>query len=582
MKPFWGALLAAVVTFSGFEARAQNAYPPSNILKAGSQVSLELRQTWTSTIKGKDSDGDWTGDAKGSNGTAGTLFSFSQNNGSFVWQVAFTGGSEYCLLPNATSVNSSLSSTNRVVYEGVRLNKVGNADPVADNIGCRVVVNNGGSQPAPTPPAPPPPPTPSNNNPPALSWPVNLAVGQKWEFRLGNRPVVYRVAFSSVENRGGTNVYLGTLNTEGTADPVAQRKLEIFYSADTLAAYATDPQGGVTVCSFQGSSSLQNNVLTGAVYFRAAGASQFTTLTDANSAPCKANLEPQSGAIATPPAPPTQVQASFPPKVGQSWTVSIDGIAPWIIKYNSVDKTDVVGVATQSGVNQEALAFTTSAGAKVFAMTGKDGVYYCVFGATIQANGASFVGGTSVFQATNAKELTDLQKSCTATITADVSGSTTVVSNTPITPTNLVASFPPKPGQTWVLNIDGLSPWTMNFTKLDSDGDPTGTATQNGVTKAVFAFVDEGEQYFQVFDAKSTVFYCVFPANTRPNGAVASGGDAFTAPNSQADLVAMNKSCSVTLQNQTILQTQVQSLEVFASHRLFGALPTELKLIPNL
>lgn len=141
-----------------------------------------------------------------------------------------------------------------------------------------------------------------------------------------------------------------------------------------------------------------------------------------------------------------------------------------------------------------------------------------------------------------------MNRACTATITAD----STIGGNTPPLINTLIATFPPKPGQTWTLTIDGLAPWALNFTKLDSDGDPTGTGTQNGVAKNVYAFSDGSIFRFQVFDAQNTVFYCDFP-NTRPTTATVIGGSAFTAPNPQTRASAMNRACSVTINTSTLL-----------------------------
>ena len=445
MKQFWGAVLAFGAFFGNLGAQAQNAYPPSNIIKAGTQVSLELRQTWTAAISGKDSDGDWTGDARGANGTAGKLFSFSTSSSGFVFQVAYSGATEYCLLQNSSNVVNS--SGGNATYQGIRAYKQGTADPASDNANCRVTVSNQAAQPAPAPqpvPQPVPLPNPSGAQAqlPALTFPPRLDVGQRWEFRLGNRAIVYRAAFTGVENRGGTNVYLGTLLTDGSGDPFASRKLEAFQSGDTFAAYATDPQGGITVCSFTGSSSLQNNVLTGAVFFKNASDVQFRTLSDPGSAPCRANLEPVQGAVVQPvPQPvPKNLVATFPPKIGQSWTVTIDGLAPWVINFRALDQDgDPTGTALQNGVSRAALAFTSD-GLKIFGLAGDNNAQYlCVFAANAQANGATLAGGTALLLPQGANSPQNLNKSCTATLNSQSLSSLTKNSET--VRSSLVPSF---------------------------------------------------------------------------------------------------------------------------------------------
>jgi serine protease Do len=256
-----------------------------------------------------------------------------------------------------------------------------------------------------------------------------------------------------------------------------------------------------------------------------------------------------------PPSLPTNNPAgapNFPPKVGETWTVTLEGLAPWTLQFRELDQDgDPTGIATQNGTSNDTYAFRTQGGVSRFQMVSGDnsGSYFCDF-TTLQVNGNAFVGGRSGRSVRNpnggSSPVSSLNTTCTAAL-----GSSTQV-QTPINPpalptTALTPSFPPKPGQKWTLNIDGLAPWTLDFTKLDSDGDPTGTGTQNGVAKTVFAFTDSGDRYFQVFDARDTVFYCVFPNRPQISGSSFVGGRAFTAPNPQANATNMNRACNVTI-----------------------------------
>jgi hypothetical protein len=279
------------------------------------------------------------------------------------------------------------------------------------------------------------------------------------------------------------------------------------------------------------------------------GGNQFSSLNTTCTAAIVASAQPQP-----PTPPPTQnLSPVFPPKPGQKWTLTIDGLALWALDFTKLDSDgDPTGTGTQNGVAKTAFAFTAQDGSRYFQVfDAQNTVYYCIFPNRPQVSGASFVGGRA-FSAPNPQaNATNMNRACSTTITADGASSVTVP---PSLPTTTTASFPPKPGQTWTLNIDGFAPWALQFTKLDSDGDPTGTGTQNGVAKNVYAFRANANTFrFQVFDAQTTVYYCDFSGNPTPNGATVAGGIASSAPNPQAQATPLNRGCSVTLLSSTLL-----------------------------
>jgi hypothetical protein len=569
MKRFWG-IAALIGALLGSAAQAQNVYPPSNILRVGSQLTFELRQQWTGTVTGKDSDGDWQGNARAANGTQGQFVGFPEPNSStYAFQVGTTASSEYCVFNSANSVVNNAGGV--VVYAGSRFSQQGNAQAVNDNATCRVTVSNGGGGTVPQPTQPIQPPSQPTQPPslpgtqaqlPPLTFPPRLEVGQRWEFRLGNRAIVYRTALLAQENRSGTAVYTGTLVTDGAGDPVASRKLEMFFSQDTLATYATDPQGGVTVCSFQGAASLQNNVLTGTVFFRAPGQSQFSTLTAPTDAPCRANLEPIQGAAVQPtqPNPPPATQtftASLPAQVGDTWQISATGYQPWVLNLTKLDDGDPAGTATQGNARGDAFAIKGNDGSHAFLMGIGGRNFYCFIQPNTRFQGNSILGGLGeLIGSGNNAQAQNLNTPCTATLTAR--GGNTGGSTQPLAPT-LTASFPPKPGQTWTLTIDGLAPWTMVFDRTNQDG-VSGRATQNGVSSNAFAFVDGNENWFQV-SGNGLVYFCIFPARPQVSGSSLVGGTAFSAPDPNAQLTRLNRACTATLTSQTLLSLYKSGFE---------------------
>ncbi|MFN3265487.1 MAG: hypothetical protein ACK41E_01480 [Deinococcales bacterium] len=240
----------------------------------------------------------------------------------------------------------------------------------------------------------------------------------------------------------------------------------------------------------------------------------------------------------------------------------LEGLAPWTVQFTELDSDgDPAGFAVQNGVRTEAFAFRLQSGIARFQMVAadKNGSFFCDFD-TLQVSGNAFVGGRSARSVRNPNGGGNVFSSLNTSCTAALDSSTGV--QPPTLPIDLTPSFPPKPGQKWSLTIDGLAPWALQFTKLDSDGDPTGTGVQNGDSKPVFAYrLQSGTFRFQVFDSRSAVYVCDFPASIRPNGATVSGGAAGFAPNQDANLTSLNKSCSVTLLSSAVLQSSLAPFE---------------------
>ncbi len=577
MKKGWGVFLLVGALFGSLEARAQNAYPPSGFIKVGSQVSLELRQTWNSTISGKDSDGDWTGDVRGTNGTVGKLFAFSQDNNAFAFQVVYTGASEYCFLAGANTVSSSSASS--TTYVGTRFYKQGTANAAADNAPCRVTVSNGSSTVTqPVQPVQPPSLPGTQAQIPTLTFPPRLEVGQRWEFRLGNRPVIYRGALTGLDS--ARNVYTGSLITENATnsgiagDSVRERKLEMFFAQDTLATYATDPQGGVTVCSFKGAGTLQNNVLTGDVFFKGATESQFRVLTGALEAPCKLNLEPvaQTNQPVQPvqPVQPSQnLTATVPAQVGDTWRITANGFQPWILSFTSLDKSDAAGTATQGTAQGDTLGIKLSNGGYSFLIGIVNRIFACTLAPNATAQGATLTGSLfEIVTVGNQNQTKDLQTACSAILTAR--GTAAAVVTQPVQ--TLSANFPPRIGQTWAITIDGFAPWVVLFQDLNKVNEPSGTGLQNGRARLVLAYVNNGLKIFAMAGENEVIYYCAFAANTQAVGATFSGGTAFQEPKGAQQPTSMNRSCTATLTAQQILKAASTSIETRVSGQFLNIL----------
>jgi serine protease Do len=316
---------------------------------------------------------------------------------------------------------------------------------------------------------------------------------------------------------------------------------------------ASDNSGGSFFCDFD-RLQVSGNAFIGGRSGRSArnpngGNNVFTALNTSCVAAFGSSVQLAGNQPIQPPTIPQALTASFPPKPGQTWTLTIDGLAPWTINFTKLDSdNDPTGTSTQNGVTKTAFAFTVQSGQRYFQVFDAQSVYYCVFPNAVQRNGSSLIGGQAFTAPNPEANATNMNRACVVTITSDSS-----LQAPPALPV-LTASLPPKPGQFWTLTIDGLAPWALNFTKLDSDGDPTGTGTQNGTAKPVFAYaLQSGGFRFQVFDARNTIYVCDFPRNTPINGSSINGGAAGTAPNPDANMTSLGKSCFVTINSVALL-----------------------------
>jgi hypothetical protein len=421
-------------------------WPP----KPGEAWSLTIDglTPWAINFEKLDQDGDPTGTAtQGS--SVFTAFAFNDTGIAGVFQMANrqTSESYYCTF-KTLSIQGNSFTGGSALYQP----KGGQASSL--NKSCTATLgsaaNNNGN----------------NNQAQTLSWPPQLAVGQKWDYRLGSRPVVYHGNFSSVENQ----TYKGDLITDGTGDPIAKRTLSVVFSTkdDALIAFAEDPQGGITGCLFNGKASLQNNAYVGPTLFRAAGAKDFV---DQN-APCRMS------AVTTPVStnnPNGNAQNSaltpvWPPKPGESWTVTIDGLAPWAINFDKLDKTgDPAGSAVQSGASFDAAAYKDADGYE-FEIADRNNVYFCTF-TSLQVQGNAFVGGKAYGGPVTAQSVPSLNKSCSASIGASTSANNGVspfANNQPPVASNL--NWPPSIaiGQSWAFSVQGGGSWTISLEKASS------------------------------------------------------------------------------------------------------------------
>jgi serine protease Do len=241
----------------------------------------------------------------------------------------------------------------------------------------------------------------------------------------------------------------------------------------------------------------------------------------------------------------------LPAKVGQTWLMTIEGLPAWTLQYNRLDQDgDPTGPATQTGSSQ---GFTTYAyedeeGRFLFHVENqRNEAWACAFEDPVQFAGQTLSSGEALNSPPTADNWNSMRRACTVVLqSSSAVAAPPKATDLPTTPGGLVAAFPPKPGQTWTVTVAGLEPWTLEFQKLDRDGDPEGIGKQGTYSGPAFAFADGSEKLFQFFN-NSGAFWCVFANNAVFSGATISGGRAFARPTGQQAPSAMNRDCNATI-----------------------------------
>jgi hypothetical protein len=315
----------------------------------------------------------------------------------------------------------------------------------------------------------------------ALSWPPQFAIGQTWTINMvgiGN----WTLPLSETVAGDATGYTTGTDKREGW--------FQYFPKSGTSTDYVLNFLQGdneTLVCFIDPPGNPSGNTLSGSAFRIKTGIKDPEDLKTTCSATLAANSSTTTSPFATPNVPlnpnANTAQSStpvWPPKPGESWTVTIDGLAPWAINFEKLDKDgDPIGSALQGGAKFVAAAFKDNDGYE-FGLTNDTTVFFCTF-STLQVQGNAFVGGQSYSGLKSAQSIPSLKKSCTAAI-----GSSANTSNTNQT-SNL--SWPPSIalGQNWVFAIQGGGSWTVTLEKPSAiagafSGSVKGTdARNNGI-----------------------------------------------------------------------------------------------------
>lgn len=157
---------------------------------------------------------------------------------------------------------------------------------------------------------------------------------------------------------------------------------------------------------------------------------------------------------------------SFPPRVGETWRVDVDGLSPTTLKFTAPSNANpgaVNGTAEMAGFAGKSRS-VASQGQYLILWTAKEGTYYCVFAGQPTITGSTVKGLGAAVERTGGK-LEDLNKGCSATrIGVNASSSTASSTATvpasaakPDAPLPMPAASPApqnlEPGQVWHVSL---------------------------------------------------------------------------------------------------------------------------------
>jgi hypothetical protein len=394
----------------------------------------------------------------------------------------------------------------------------------------------------------------------ALSWPPQFAIGQTWTINTVGVGT-WTLPLTTTKDGDAVGAAIGTDKREGWFRYYPKNGADSDFILNVMRG-----DNEIYFCAILPDRNPSGNTLNGTAYRTKSGSTQPEELKTS----CSATLGSSSSQTTTPTSPfvnpnvplnpnTNQAQVSgaspvWPPKPGEAWTMTVDGLAPWAINFDKLDKDgDPTGTATQSGVKSTAFAYLDN-GEYVFEITDGKVVTDCVF-TKLQVQGNAFVGGKAYSGVANSNSIPSLNKACSAAL----GGGQAVTQIQPQAQVgNQTPTWPPKPNENWTLVIDGLAPWLINFDRLDKDGDPVGTATQSGVKFEALAYKDKDGYEFELSD-DTTVYFCTF-SSLQVQGNAFIGGKAYAGPKSANSVPSLKKSCSAAIGSSASTSSQAPNL----------------------
>ena len=550
----------ASCTFSQVSALSQGGgaaavWPPSAGLSAGATLRFEGRQLWTLTITGKDNDGDWTGKATGADGRTATVFSYPQDDGSFVFQLSIqnaNGATEYC---EVTRGNSSASG-----YAGTRYYKANKDAQLQTDGQCRVTLGSSQTQ-------------------SAAVWPPSNLLREGVTLRVETR----QVWTGSISGKDDQGDWMGGLVGANGVRSNVFAYLNDDGSFEFQVAYTQAGVGQYEYCTVQKNGS---QVAAG-VY---AGKRFYAPNKDARVVPdgdCRVVIGATSSQVnpqpnpQPQPQPPTVAPALVWPSnitVGQTWRVVITGAQATSFTLNLTGLDEFETPSGKLGAQTVSMFPSRSQEATVIEIIGSPGspIISCTFKGAGSVRGQSLIGGKVQTRVNRGALPVEQLGTCEATL---ISGGSAAVA--PVAPTPVASSLNPQTatppvttawplklevGQSWRTEIQGLGSWNVTFKILDRDGYPQGSAVPNGsgatLEAAFFYFQNDNDMRLKLTSG-DTLYRCIFERNEIRGSTFSGWRYVDSADGKSLDKTAQR--CNMTFIGRVTLSHLVDPLAGFAS-----------------
>ncbi|HWG85265.1 MAG TPA: serine protease [Deinococcales bacterium] len=362
----------------------------------------------------------------------------------------------------------------------------------------------------------------------ALAWPptTSFAAGQIWQVTLqGQAPFSF-----SVSGKDSDGDWTDTYPNKGSA-----AKVYTFMDSDSFVIQLTDGSGA-TLCVFD-RNGLGSNTLTGRALYTAGKDSPVQNLNKSCTATLPSTASGTSPTTSSSTGAATNGSLAWPVlptvRAGQTWTVTFQGVKPWVFTVRDQDKDGSWNVSAKGGSGDDDgyIAYYKDDDLLEFGVFTKTGGLVCDMEGKGSLKGTTLTGVALSYDSTT-KKFTDLKQSCTAVL-----GTAAQTTTAPQTGTGLpglpggqqVGGLPGLPGssataalswpinasmkagQSWTVTFQGIAPWTVQLKALDKEGDWEATASGGQASGAayVFFYASEGRVEFAV-PANNGALLCNF------------------------------------------------------------------------
>jgi serine protease Do len=244
-----------------------------------------------------------------------------------------------------------------------------------------------------------------------LTWPPKAAPGQIWTIQIDGM-AAFKLTFEKFDEDG---------DATGTATQGSKKfTIFAFLLKDGWYRFQITDGTGSFFCDFENASSLSGlRLIKGEAFRKDKGSEDTKELNKGCSATLAASGSGNDSGNSGNNGSSASGTLAWPPKVtpGQVWTVKIDGLSPWTVNFDEVNKDGYpTGPATQGNKQFIGVALRYDDGWFGFAMVDETGIYFCDFENDQSINGLRLIKGIGLRREKGAEKSQDLKKACTATL----------------------------------------------------------------------------------------------------------------------------------------------------------------------